>query len=73
VRASVESDSSTFRATIEDDGVGFDPPAGAQAARVRHQYGLAALYERSALIDGTINIDSRLGRGTRIRIEAPLG
>jgi two-component system, NarL family, sensor histidine kinase DegS len=73
VRAIVEGDSHAFRATIEDDGVGFDPPTGVQAARARHQYGLAVLYERAALVGGTLSIDSRLGKGTRVKIEAPLG
>jgi two-component system, NarL family, sensor histidine kinase DegS len=72
VLVSIETTALSFRGVIEDDGVGFNAPAGANAARTRRQLGLAELYERITLVEGMIAIDSRMGRGTRVRFEVPL-
>jgi signal transduction histidine kinase len=49
---------------IEDRGAGFDP----QPARLRGRIGLASMRERAAEIGWTLQVDSALGRGTRIRV-----
>ncbi|MDC5695716.1 sensor histidine kinase [Intrasporangium calvum] len=58
--------STTFE--IEDDGVGFDHTStvGAQDG-----YGLFTMRDRAALLGGTVDIDSVLGRGTRIMVTVP--
>ncbi len=49
--------------TIEDDGRGFDPthiPAG--------HFGLLTMRERAEVSGGTLSIDSKPGRGTRVSV-----
>ncbi len=52
---------------VEDDGRGFDP------ARVpKGRYGLIGLNERVKLLGGALQMDSRPGAGTRLRVIVPL-
>lgn len=53
--------------TIDDDGVGFDPDRPSE----RGHHGLANMRARSAMIPGRLEIDSRPGSGTRIRLHLP--
>lgn len=57
---------------VEDDGKGFDVDALASSADDRRGLGLASIRERISLLDGTLSIQSELGRGTKIHIEVPL-
>src|SRR5262249_54396695 len=50
---------------IEDDGKGFD------VAEHRDGYGLKNLEARTKLLNGTMHIESTLGKGTSILIEVP--
>jgi signal transduction histidine kinase len=50
---------------VEDDGVGFDP------GTVERGSGLDNLAERVAALGGTLRIDSRTGRGTRVTGHLP--
>jgi len=52
---------------VEDDGCGFDP---ATAAGPDH-FGLRGLQERAHALQATLEINSRPGRGTRIRLTVP--
>lgn len=54
-------------AIVEDDGRGFDPDA-APAGRL----GLGGMRERAALIGGSVQIESALGRGTTVLVRVPL-
>jgi two-component system sensor histidine kinase UhpB len=60
----------TLRLLIEDDGCGFDVQ-GAQGSR-GSGLGLFGMEERLALIGGTLRLDSRVGRGTRVSAEVSL-
>jgi signal transduction histidine kinase len=51
---------------IEDDGRGFDVSAPVEGM------GLAAMRERVRLLDGTMAVESRRGRGTTILVELPI-
>lgn len=53
---------------IADDGVGFPP--GVSTASTGDG-GIRAMHERIWLIGGTLSIDSRPGRGTRVVVTAP--
>ena len=55
---------------IEDDGRGFDLP---EASSRRPGMGLFAMRERMGLVDGTLDIDTAPGRGTRIHASVPTG
>ncbi len=57
--------------TIQDDGVGFDLIRKDRTGRL-NGFGLVGMRERVASLGGCINIDSRLGRGARIRVELPI-
>jgi light-regulated signal transduction histidine kinase (bacteriophytochrome) len=56
---------------VEDDGVGYDPAAAGPGRR--HARGLATLRERLALVGGAMTVETAPGRGTRVRLTAPLG
>jgi signal transduction histidine kinase len=57
-----------LKATIEDNGRGFDPAASRKNWKA---LGLRGLEERVALLGGTLQIDSHLGHGTRIDLMIP--
>ena len=59
-------------AIIEDNGCGFDVE-GRLAARARERrMGLLGMEERTALVGGTLHIESTLGAGTTIFVRIPL-
>lgn len=64
----------TVRVSIADDGVGFDVNGVISAIDmgVNTGYGILGLKERVALLDGTFDIESKLGEGTHILITVPL-
>jgi two-component system sensor histidine kinase DegS len=59
--------------SIEDDGRGFDHAQAQADALERGSFGLSNMAERIRLVNGTINIDSKPGRGTRIVLRVPTG
>lgn len=59
------------RATCEDDGQGFEPDVVFE--QEVGSMGLWSMRERMTLLDGTLQIDSTLGRGTKLCFEVPLG
>lgn len=61
------------RLTVEDNGRGFQPPAGpSDFARAGH-YGLLGLYERAEIIGAALSIDSQPAQGTRVTVTWPAG
>jgi signal transduction histidine kinase len=60
---------SAIQATIEDDGIGFDPDEASNSGRL----GLAGMRERAALVDGTLDIESQPGQGTTVFLRVPGG
>ena len=52
---------------VQDDGQGFDPKAGWPGDR----FGLRALSERARVLGATVDVDSLVGWGTRIRARFP--
>jgi signal transduction histidine kinase len=59
----------TLLATIEDDGVGFDPAAA--AAGPRRGLGLISIRERVAQVRGELRLEAAPGKGTRLTVELP--
>jgi signal transduction histidine kinase len=53
--------------TIEDNGKGFDP----SISKVGH-FGLLGMREQSEIVNGTLDICSAKGMGTRIRFDVIL-
>ncbi|MDR3332553.1 MAG: sensor histidine kinase [Synergistaceae bacterium] len=58
---------------IEDNGKGFEVDKGRAQATERGSFGLSNMSERIGFVKGSINIDSKVGRGTRISIKVPVG
>jgi signal transduction histidine kinase len=61
----------TARLVIEDDGKGFDTETPS-AQRKDGGFGLYGMRERTALLDGTLTVESTPGEGTRITAMIPL-
>ncbi len=57
--------------TIEDDGVGFDVSAARERAARGGSLGILGMEERAALAGGSIEISSRVGKGTAILVRFP--
>jgi signal transduction histidine kinase len=60
----------TLLVTIEDDGTGFDP-ADTRSPDGTHGLGLVGIRERAAQLRGTVRLESRHGKGTRLTVEVP--
>jgi len=56
-------------AEVSDDGKGFDPSVVPESPS--GSFGLVGIRERAAYMGGTVDVDSRPGHGTRIRVEIP--
>lgn len=57
--------------TVEDDGVGLQPPGTGNRVR-RDGLGLVGIRERVADLGATFRIEGNSGKGTRLTIELPL-
>jgi len=65
----VREDSGEVHLIASDSGKGFDVEAALQGKGL----GLTSMRERVRLVDGTITIESKPMRGTRIHVRVPLG
>jgi len=61
-----------LKATITDNGVGFDVDAIAKDPEKWDHFGLRGIFERARLVGGEARIESKKGRGTRVLIGVPL-
>ena len=52
--------------SVVDDGLGFSMPSRPQRGR-----GLRNMAERARLVGGRLDVSTRKGRGTRLRVELP--
>jgi len=57
-----------IRASVVDDGAGFEPDLRVGAGGV----GLSSMYERARLLDGTVLVRSGPGKGTQVDVYVPL-
>jgi PAS domain S-box-containing protein len=66
-------DEETIRLRVQDDGIGFERAARAESGgRDRRRLGLQGMQERAALLDGSVEIESRPGAGTTITAQFPV-
>ena len=63
IEISLRTKENLFQMDIADDGKGFDPEC------VANGIGLAGIRSRVETIGGRLGIESRMGKGTRLRIE----
>ncbi len=61
-----------FVTRIQDNGVGFDVQEVNRDYSSRGSLGMINLQERAERIDGSIKIDSKLGKGTMVTLVVPL-
>lgn len=59
-------------ASVEDDGSGFDVAEAQSPGQQRKGLGLSTIQERAEMLGGQMQIESRIGRGTKVRIDIPL-
>jgi len=57
-----------IKLTVEDNGKGFDP----DVINERSSLGLKLIKERVELLGGSLDIDSSLGKGSRIFLTVPV-
>jgi signal transduction histidine kinase len=57
---------------IRDDGVGFDVASVNRSYDQRGSLGMVNLRERTELVNGVLDIQSVLGKGTRVQVYIPL-
>lgn len=69
VKIVIDIDSDNIRVSMEDNGKGFDPEIVQSKEYLTH--GLALISNQIIELDGTIEIDSKPGEGTRIAILLP--
>ena len=62
-----------IRAEIVDNGIGFDVENSAPSNNRAAGMGLLSMRERVTILDGTFEIASQQGAGTRLTIELPMG
>jgi two-component system sensor histidine kinase DegS len=70
-QVSVDFGDEVIAAAVEDDGSGFEVAEVLGAAQQRKGLGLATIQERLEMLGGSMHIESRIGRGTKVRIEIP--
>lgn len=66
IKVKLEINDSSLSMVIKDNGKGFDP-----AIKRDKSFGLIGMRERVEMLDGTLTIDSKVGRGTTILIKVP--
>jgi signal transduction histidine kinase len=69
VRISLSLDGGGVRASVRDDGKGFD--ASEADAPLPGHLGLASMYERAEMAGGWVRIESEPGRGTLVDLWVP--
>ena len=67
IRVSIVQDDDQVRATITDDGKGFDTHG------LSSGFGLIGMRERLALLGGTLTVESEPGKGTTVHAALPIG
>lgn len=70
VEVTLAAQESTITAQVKDNGKGFDPSTFEQGGKPR--FGLAIMRERAESIGARLEIHSRLGAGSCVKIELPI-
>lgn len=62
----------SIMAIVEDDGTGFDVEAVMLSPKIESKLGLLGMQERSALVGGTLTVESTSGMGTTVFVKIPI-
>ena len=68
----IEFDEGKTKIAVKDNGKGFDPPEIIGDLVKDGRLGLAGMRERIQLLDGSLKMESKPGKGTAVVIEAPV-
>jgi PAS domain S-box-containing protein len=68
----IEPQPAFLQTIVEDNGCGFDVQQTLHSSGRTAHFGLHGMRERAGLINGTIEIESTVGRGTTIYVQVPL-
>ena len=71
-KVEVESDENKIKVTITDNGIGFRPPKNLGTLPYKGKLGLVGMQERVQLLGGSLKLNSKLGNGTTIIVNAPV-
>lgn len=72
VNVELQCDAAHLTLVVRDDGVGFDVTTATLRAHAGGSVGLLGQQERAALLGGRVEINSRPGTGTEIRVWFPV-
>jgi two-component system sensor histidine kinase DegS len=72
VDVQISTDSQEIRIVVEDNGGGFNVDDALGEQGTRGTIGLPSLRDRIAMLNGELNIESSLGRGTRAELVIPV-
>jgi signal transduction histidine kinase len=67
VKVMLDMGEDRVRISVDDNGRGFDPEAIQQG----NSLGLKLIRERAEMLGGTFEVDSAIGRGTRVVFAVP--
>jgi len=68
----IKFDENKITVTVSDNGKGFEPPEDLGALTPSGKLGLAGMQERVQLLGGSVKLESKPGKGTKISVEAPV-
>ncbi len=71
VKVSLDIGEENVVLVVEDDGAGINKDYDEQV-QPKHRLGLAGIQERALLLGGDCKIESRAGRGTKIKVSIPI-
>lgn len=71
VQMKLECDAESLYLIVEDDGQGFDKTTIYSNSYQKPRLGLLGMQERVELFDGSLEVDARHGRGTRLTAKIP--
>ncbi len=71
-RVSVYQEDSELVVTVEDNGVGFKVSDILRHPDENKRLGLLGMMERAAMLSGTLTIDSKPGKGTKVQVRIPM-
>ena len=72
VSVALRESGDAVNATISDDGDGFDYDALLKNPGQERGLGLAGMQERALLLGGTLDISTKAGKGTTVKVRIPL-
>ncbi|MGQ9463767.1 MAG: GAF domain-containing protein [Candidatus Fervidibacter sp.] len=71
-RVSVLQENGNLVVTVEDNGVGFKVKDILHCPDENKRLGLLGMMERASMLSGTLTIDSKPGKGTKVQVRFPL-